>query len=185
MSSKHTQKNEQASFDNGHNEENSAKAMLDVEIANLQRDKSPDSDLWQGVEFTIVSSLQNKTLSTQARKGHGRWYSALAASVCFCALMASVLLTHNSNGQGQALIAQLSTAHHAQKQAMLASFQDTPATTMNWQEQLKDLDEAEAAIKLALEQAPNNPALINMLKHVYQQQLTIIERVHAPAWQKI
>jgi hypothetical protein len=60
-----------------------------------------------------------------------------------------------------------------------------PTSTDNWQQQLKDLDEAEKAIKEALQDSPNNPALLGMLKHVYQQELAIIERVHAPTWQAI
>jgi len=60
-----------------------------------------------------------------------------------------------------------------------------PTSTDNWQQQVDDLGEAEKAIKDALQDSPNNSALLDMLKHVYQQGLAIIERVHAPTWQAI
>ena len=41
------------------------------------------------------------------------------------------------------------------------------------------------AIKAALENDPNNMALLRMLQSVYQQQIDLIERVHAPKWQQI
>jgi Tfp pilus assembly protein PilF len=47
------------------------------------------------------------------------------------------------------------------------------------------LEEAEQAIKQALENEPQNQALLTMLAQVYQQQLDLINKVHAPRWQQI
>ncbi|WP_346993140.1 hypothetical protein [Alteromonas gracilis] len=47
------------------------------------------------------------------------------------------------------------------------------------------MDDAADAIKTALKEDPDNSALIKMLHHVYQQQIALIERVHAPKWQQI
>ena len=57
--------------------------------------------------------------------------------------------------------------------------------TDNWQKQIDELDEAAIAIKKALAEEPNNPALLKMLKNVYQQQMMIIERVHEPRWKRV
>ena len=67
---------------------------------------------------------------------------------------------------------------------MLVRFQEQPALTHNWQEQLTELDEAADAIKAALENEPNNMALLKMLQSVHQQQINLIERVHSPKWQQ-
>ena len=72
-----------------------------------------------------------------------------------------------------------------QVSSLLASYQSTPALTEDWQQQLKELDDAADAIKTALKEDPDNSALIKMLHHVYQQQIALIERVHAPKWQQI
>ena len=65
------------------------------------------------------------------------------------------------------------------------SLQGQATLTENWQQQLEELDEAAIAIKKALENEPNNVALLKMLKKVHQQQIMLIERVHAPAWKTI
>jgi Tfp pilus assembly protein PilF len=83
------------------------------------------------------------------------------------------------------LVEHISQQHQQQKASLLVSFEGMSTNTDNWRQQLNDLAEAEKAIKEALEDSPNNPALLGMLKHVYQQELTIIERAHAPAWQAI
>jgi hypothetical protein len=67
----------------------------------------------------------------------------------------------------------------------LVRFQDQPALTQNWQDQLTGLDDADDAIKTALENKPNNMALLKMLQSVHQQQITLIERMHSPKWQQL
>jgi len=57
--------------------------------------------------------------------------------------------------------------------------------TDNWQVQLQELEDAEQAIKQTLENEPKNKALLSMLAQVYQQQLDLINKVHAPRWQHI
>ena len=64
-------------------------------------------------------------------------------------------------------------------------YQNQPALTDNWQQQLTELEDAERAIKQALDNEPENPALLKMLAQVYQQQLDLINKVHAPKWQQI
>ena len=86
---------------------------------------------------------------------------------------------------GYALVDALSEQQDEQMTTLLASYDSAPELSENWQTQLKELDDAAVVIKAALKDDPNNRALLKMLKHVYQQQITLIERVHAPKWQQI
>jgi len=72
-----------------------------------------------------------------------------------------------------------------QKQSLLVQYQSQVALTDNWQVQLQELEDAEQAIKQTLENEPKNKALLSMLAQVYQQQLDLINKVHAPRWQHI
>ena len=68
---------------------------------------------------------------------------------------------------------------------MLVAYKNQDALTSNWQVQLQELEEAELAIKQVLENEPQNQALLTMLAQIYQQQLDLINKVHAPRWQHI
>lgn len=68
---------------------------------------------------------------------------------------------------------------------MLVEYENKEALTTNWHTQLQELEEAEQAIKQALENEPQNQALLTMLAQIYQQQLDLINKVHAPRWQHI
>ncbi|MDO6568531.1 hypothetical protein Q4561_15775 [Alteromonas sp. 1_MG-2023] len=86
---------------------------------------------------------------------------------------------------GYALVDALSQQQNEQMTALLASYDKTPELSENWQAQLEELDDAAGVIRAALKDDPSNRALLKMLQHVYQQQITLIERVHAPKWQQI
>ena len=134
----------------------------------------PERDLWPGIEQAIlpVKSSNNK-------------YFAVAASLMLAVFIGYFSFESGKAAQGDALVAALSEQHQSQKQSLLVQYQDSPALTSNWNEQLDELDDAAAAIKAALKEDPNNPALIKMLRHVYSQQMQIIERVHKPTWSQI
>ena len=68
---------------------------------------------------------------------------------------------------------------------MLVEYENKEALTTNWQTQLQELEDAEQAIKQVLENEPQNQALLTMLAQIYQQQLDLINKVHAPRWQHI
>jgi anti-sigma-K factor RskA len=155
-------------------------------IKAFNREKSPERDLWQGIDIALVEQAK----ATQSEQKHSKnimWRNtlAIAASVCLVVLVSYSAFYGGQQTSDMQLVEQLSQQHEQQKARLLVSFQDMPTSTDNWQQQLKDLDEAEKAIKEALQDSPNNPALLGMLKHVYQQELAIIERVHAPTWQAI
>lgn len=159
---------------------------LEHEIASLPRDKTPHRDLWQGIEFAISdeqTAMPNKAMQSSKRKHLPSL--AIAASIFMVCIVSYFSYESGKNVSGQLLVQQMADQHRNLKNSLLTSFQDKAATTANWQQQLAELDEAALAIKKALENEPNNAALLNMLKRVHQQQIALIERVHAPAWQQI
>lgn len=147
----------------------------------LVKDKMPERDLWPGIELALVEPQAQQLNHKQGPK-----LRLLAASVLLVGLIGWLSVDQlNNSMSGAQLVASLSEQHAVQKQALLVQFKDQPALTDNWQEQLIVLDEAEAAIKTALKNDPDNMALLKLLQNVYQQQLGLIERVHAPKWSQI
>ena len=165
-------------------------SKFESELANkinaLPKEKRPERDLWKGIELGLETESKN---NSSASKMPMQW-PALAA--CVIAVAVLVIYTLGGGGKGnpavidgEMLVQALSKQHEEQKQVLLTRFDGQAALTEDWQQQLTELDEAANAIKLALEQDPDNTALLGMLQHVYQQQLLLIERVHAPKWQQI
>ena len=147
-------------------------------------DHQPKRDLWRGIEDNITNHAAPATSS------NGLY--AIAASICIFAILGymSVLqLTGSAIIQPQQpnanVLATLNHDHQIQKQALLVQFADANAVTDNWQEQLNELDRAADAVKAALLNAPNNPALLQLLQSIYQQQIKLIETVHVPKWQRV
>ncbi len=142
-------------------------------ISELSKEKQPERDLWRGIELGIAS----------------RQWMAIAASVCLVTVLwfaaPFAFKADESRSDGYALIDAMSMQQQQQVNSLLASYESTTALTEDWQEQLKELDDAADVIKAALKDDPDNSALIKMLHHVYQQQIALIERVHAPKWQQI
>jgi hypothetical protein len=174
------------------NESNSQSKGDKIEalIRQLPKEKQPQRDLFTGIEYalTTVSSAQaldDSGASTSSKAASKRPIYAIAASVCLVAMVGYFSYQSGASKTGEQLVNQLSAQHAEQKQLLLASFAGTPEKTQNWQQQLQELDDAAAAIKKALENEPNNVALLKMLKKVHEQQIALIERVHAPAWQSI
>ncbi|GAB3037281.1 hypothetical protein [Bowmanella dokdonensis] len=153
---------------------------LQRRITELQKDRQPQRDLWPGIEYALNRQQEEVPLRS------GKPFLGLAAAVAVIGFVGWLSFSPSPVGQGDpSLVAALSQQHQQQKQALLASFADQPALTQNWQEQLDELDGAAEAIKQALEEDPNNLALLKMLQQVYQQQIDLIEKVHAPKWQQI
>ncbi|GAC20711.1 hypothetical protein [Paraglaciecola arctica] len=162
------------------NKTNFEQALVD-KLADLDKDKQPDRDLWPGIELALSSET-----SEQSRTLVGKKMYLVAATVAMFGLLGWLSINQQAVSlTGDALVASLSEQHLKQKNALLVRFQDQPALTENWQSQLTELDDAAVAIKTALENEPNNMALLKMLQSVYQQQINLIERVHSPKWSQI
>lgn len=162
--------------------------QLKDQLTELDKDKQPDRDLWQGIDL----ALSQEAASHDANMQHshnvagGKKLYLLAATIAAFGLFGWLSFNDQSqNLNGEDLVAALSQQHLQQKNALLVKFQDQPALTQNWQQQLTELDEAADAIKSALENEPNNMALLKMLQTVHQQQINLIERVHSPKWSQI
>lgn len=164
---------------------NSNKPSIDDHIEQLRKDKSPDRDLWAGIEYSINESTTQKDETGFGKRLIQKPLYAIAASVLVAVVVGYVSFQSGRLESGQELVLTMSQEHSSQKNALLTSLEGQPTTTVNWQEQLEELDQAANAIKKALDNEPNNAALLKMLQKVYQQQITLIERVHAPAWQQI
>jgi len=164
--------------------------QLEKKIHQLPEQKMPEKDLWRGIELSLDSQPWNgnNRVDNQRKYLAPQWLS-LAASVCvICALWFLVPSFNNSaepSLQGEQLVNALSQQQADQINALLVTYKNAAVLTDDWQMQLQELDDAASAIKLALQHDPNNGALIRMLHHVYQQQIALIERVHAPKWQSI
>ena len=184
---------------------------LEAEIQRLPKTREPERDLWRGIELSLHSQVSgkadgnglhenglNKQPSGQEKRGtvarlSTKPWLAMAASAMLVSIIwffSPAFTTGDTSDEkpklaGYALVDALSEQQNDQMTALLASYDSAPELSENWQEQLKELDDAAGAIKAALKEDPNNRALLKMLKHVYQQQITLIERVHAPKWQQI
>jgi hypothetical protein len=153
---------------------------LASQLADLNKDKQPDRDLWPGIELALLNEA-----SAQSRVVVEKKMYLVAATVAMFGLIGWLSVNQQAVSlTGDDLVASLSEQHLQQKNALLVRFQDQPALTQNWQEQLTELDDAADAIKTALENEPNNMALLKMLQSVHKQQINLIERVHSPKWQQ-
>lgn len=164
---------------------NKNRPSIESHIEQLNKEKLPERDLWKGIEYSISDENIVKEHSSQANRAKRTPVFAMAASVLVAMLIGYFSFQTGRLESGQDLVMQMSQQHDQHKDALLTSLDGQPATTQNWQQQLDELDQAALAIKKALANEPNNPALLKMLQKVYQQQIMLIERVHAPAWQQI
>jgi hypothetical protein len=161
---------------------------LDQMVKKGSCELAPDRELWTGIEQALNQANKHENMDVGNERDKTKkvaWQKpsfAIAASVFVALTVGFFAYETGKSVQGDALIAAMSEQHQNQKQSLLIRFKDRPAATNNWQQQLKELDEAASAIKKALEEEPNNPALLKMLKNVYEQQMAIIERVHKPTW---
>ncbi|MEO9946616.1 hypothetical protein [Paraglaciecola sp.] len=156
---------------------------LGEQINALKKEKQPERDLWTGIELAISKETHESDLfKTNSGRKQFQW----VAGIAFLGLVG--WLTFSPQVElltGDDLVASLSAQHEQQKHELLVKLQSQPALTENWQDQLAELDDAANAIKLALENDPNNMALLKMLQSVHQQQISLIERVHSPKWSQI
>jgi len=173
MNSTHDRREDNASTETNENE-------LQKQIEQLALEKQPERDLWKGIEQAL-----EQTKHTDSDMRSRKPILAMAASFMLVAIVGWMSFESGKSLQGESLVAALAEQHDANKKALLLRVKDQQAATNNWQQQIDELDEAAQAIKKALQEEPNNPALLKMLKNVYEQQMAIIERVHEPRWNRV
>ncbi|BBN82972.1 hypothetical protein PA25_29570 [Pseudoalteromonas sp. A25] len=140
------------------------------------KDIEPKRDLWPGIERALVSQSHSYSQSSY-------WPKVTGVAACMVAgLLAWQVVIKQPQ---QNTMTDMSAFFEQQKQSLLVQYESQPALTANWQEQLQELESAEQAVKVALQNDPENAALLKMLAQVYQQQLDLINKVHEPRWQQI
>lgn len=150
---------------------------LNESLNTLDKDITPRKNLWPGVERAII----NAERATQ--KHTTIWAKLTAVAACSVAVLIAVNIIFITPEPKPVLA--ISDYFLAQKNSLLVTYKNQDALTSNWQMQLQELEEAELAIKQVLENEPQNQALLTMLAQIYQQQLDLINKVHAPRWQHI
>lgn len=141
-------------------------------LRQVPREVQPERDLWPGIAHALHASAP-RTL---------RHPLALAA----CLILALGLGLHFSKRQFDALmlnpvaLAYLDTLlqeHESSKQAMLVRFQDQEAYYPGWNQQMRQLEQAEQVIYQALKADPRNLELVRILRQVQTRQLQLIDAV--------
>jgi len=150
---------------------------LNESLNTLDKDITPRKNLWPGIERAII----NAERSTQK---HTTIWPKLTAVAAFSVAVLIVVNIVFITPEPKPAVA-ISDYFLAQKNSLLVAYKNQDALTSNWQVQLQELEEAELAIKQVLENEPQNQALLTMLAQIYQQQLDLINKVHAPRWQHI
>ena len=156
-----------------------AQGRLQDALDALPREVLPRRDLWRGIEHAL---LEPERVSVP-------WYrhTALAASVLvvlalslyFGALQPTQPLP---NSDIERLVNSLRGEHELNKRLLLVQYQDQQPYYAGWEQELLDLEEAEAAIFEALRDDPENREWIEILRQVQEKQLNLIDKVfdHRP-----
>jgi hypothetical protein len=147
-----------------------------TQITQLQKRRSPERDLWMGIEVAITAEKHRSNPWT-------RPWMVFAASIVAC-LLGLLFIAHtryDSSAEATNVVAQLDALHQQEMSTLKVAFQKSPSLTRNWNEQLHDMDKAADEIKTALKQDPQNLTLLKMLSDVYQKQIDLLKAVHEPS----
>ncbi|MGB1200763.1 MAG: hypothetical protein ACPG5R_04305 [Cognaticolwellia aestuarii] len=166
--------------------DNSAEKNLQVAIAKLPKEISPERDLWSGIDRAIN---QNTRVLEKNNTRKVIMPTAWAASV-----VAAVLLTWITLGPELSttqpsinLVAEIQHNFQQQKQTMLVNFgtPDIKQLPIAMQTELIKLASAQKTISKALVEDPNNSDLLNLLRWTQQQELDLLKQLYSPQWQEI
>lgn len=167
--------------------------------AKLPNEMYPKRDLWEGIEQQISRpaqlghrqqrpNLQKKSSALLLPPLFALPALALVALIGVMILWNGDLQHHDAfplNESKLSLVMQMNQDFAAQKTQLLQYVSEQPAFSDNWQTQLNELERAAEILTDAINQDPNNKVLVRMLNNVHQQQIDLIEKVHAPKWQRI
>ncbi len=161
-----------------------AKINVDEAVAKVSKTKMPERDLWPGIELALASQQPTGQPASSQKWSFTPVY-AVAASVVLVVIVSISSFYSGQKSQTQIIAEQMSDDYLQKREALLVAYGDTAVTVNDLEVQLANLDDAADAIKRAISEDPNNPVLLQMLKRVYAQQIELIEKVHAPAWQQL
>lgn len=160
------------------NEQITEKEMLEL-AQSLPNEKAPERDLWPGIERAISSKPQE--LATDRS-----WMMKVAAAFLPVALVGGLFWGQQTGPSEDAPWLQpIVASFEMQKQHALRQVSEQRVVNDNWQMSLDELEQAEASLKKALQQQPEDTGLMKMLSQVYQQQINLIQKAHRPSLQQI
>ncbi|RUO62871.1 hypothetical protein SAMN06297229_2376 [Pseudidiomarina planktonica] len=153
--------------------------QLDDLIAEHNSELTPRRDLWRGVEAAIAHAEQRKADSKQVpvHRQPGAW--AIAAGVVLAVTMITTNIWSPVNTEVPAtaqLVDVLNTHQQQQREQLLVSYQQSsyePSATA--EAELTKLRDAGDALSKALQEDPQNQALLEMLRWVHEQELMLLQ----------
>jgi hypothetical protein len=151
------------------------KEKLQDAIKNMPRELTPARDLWPGIAHAINNPARAEWQRT----------TALAASIMLIFGVSLYFSTMQSadvllNSRLEEYIGVLQYEHQQNKQALLVQYKDQPAVYPEWEEQMKELEQAEQVIFEALREDPENLELLKILRHVQEKEIELLDAVFAP-----
>jgi len=146
--------------------------QLDQAIANLNRQLTPEQDLWSALE---------RRLDVKTKQQSPLWLWATAAAVTLVGLISwQLALLPGIEKTPQASVSSaemlLLQVYEQQKAEQLRQATGIADGFDNWQQQLQVWDQAIAQVRHALSFYPDEPQLLAQLQHLYQQQLSFIQK---------
>lgn len=158
---------------------------LQVKIDALSAEIKPERDLWAGIDHAIERQDQQEYQQQDNRHKNNFKPYALAASVMLAVLV--TVFTYPSLQSPQPTLTALESIEQQfeqQKNAMLVNFGDPKVGELpsDMQAQFNELKAARESLVQALENDPNNPNLLNLLKYTQRQELNLIEQLYSPKW---
>ncbi len=145
-------------------------------VNELPKEIEPERDLWPGIEQAIAEKPQIRSASND-NSWHS-WARTAAAFVPAAFVLIFWLQQSSAPAESQSQFNSVTASFEAQKRQLLRQVANETPLVDNWQMSLSDLEQAEQALLKALQSQPEDPALLKMLTHVYQQQLEVIQKSH-------
>lgn len=160
--------------------------LLDSSLNQLSKEIQPERDLWQGIEYAIEIHESSNTISRK------KWLSVaiisalvLGGSWTFYPQFGSLGNTPlNASAEVSTevsmakLVEDMGRSFSLKKAQMLTSYEGVSPLASNWMDQLGELEEAREGVWTALEESPDNVYMIQILQHIHDRQLNLIESVH-------
>lgn len=156
------------------NKRNAEQRLQDA-LDTLPREILPQRDLWPGIAHALQIP-ERAPLPWQRQ-------AALAASVLLV-LTLSLYFGQSTqplpNSVAEEFFSTLQREHELNKQMLLVGYRNQQPLFANWEQQLLQLEQAEAAIFEALRDDPQNRELIEILRQVQDKQLNVIDKAFDP-----
>lgn len=147
-------------------------------VDELPSELEPKRDLWLGIEQAIASKPQIQQASNDS---HWHNWARTAAAFVPAAFVLVFWLQQGSVANTEQPFNSVTASFEVQKRQLLRQVANETPVVQNWEGSLADLEQAEQSLLKALQSEPEDPALLKMLTHVYQQQLELIQKSHKTA----